>query len=83
MFLKPEKTVDFAERVGHPFAHLYSAGLISEVYASLLDLAAETERQVTSLGPADRIDIQSFIWVVGAYEDSDLRAPVESGVGDR
>jgi len=71
MFLKPEKTVDFAERVGHSFAHIYSADLEAEVYASVLEMAAETESKVASLHPADRIDIQSFIWVVGAYEESD------------
>lgn len=71
MFLKPEKTVDFAERVGHSFAHVYSADLGSEVYSSLLDMAAATENRVASLEPTDRIDIQSFIWVVGAYEEGD------------
>ena len=71
MFLKPEVTKDFADRVGHPFARTYSARLDPEVYESLLDLARETTEEIASLKPVDRIDIQSFIWVVGAYKDSD------------
>lgn len=70
MFLKPEKTMDFAERVGHEFANDYSASLNSEVYRSLLDLVQDTERQIAHLKPRDRIDVQSFIWVVGDYKDA-------------
>jgi len=69
MFLKPTVTVDFAERVGHRFASDYSSRLHPDVYASLLDLAANTEKELASLQPRDRIDIQSFIWVVGDYKD--------------
>lgn len=69
MFLKPEATKDFAERVGHRFAFDYEAGLKFDVYESLLDLADKTERELTDLNPADRIDIQSFIWVVGDYRE--------------
>jgi hypothetical protein len=39
------------------------------VYESLLDLVAKTEAELTDLNPRDRIDIQSFIWVVGDYKD--------------
>ena len=67
MFLKPEVTQDFARRVGHDFAHRYDSALEPEVYASLLDLASTTEHRIASLAPRDRIDIQSFIWVVGRY----------------
>lgn len=67
MFLKPETMKDFAGRVGHGFARTYRAALDFEVYESLLALAAETEREVQALEPRDRIDIQSFMWVVGAY----------------
>lgn len=71
MFLKPQVTVDFAERIGHPFASRYTAELKPTVYESLLSLAGETETAAASLKPADRIDVQSFIWVVGAYDDAE------------
>jgi len=65
MFLKPEATKDFAARVGHAFVHHYTPALDMAVYDSLLDLAAQTEREIADLNPCDRIDVQSFIWVVG------------------
>lgn len=67
MFLKPEITKLFADRVGHEFASQYYAHLDVGVYRSLLDLAARTSEAIRSLEPRDRIDVQSFIWVVGAY----------------
>ncbi len=67
MYLKPEATKDFATRVGHPLATIYGAQLDFDVYASLLDLVQQTENRLSDLGPRDRIDIQSFIWVVGNY----------------
>lgn len=70
MFLKPEKTKDFAVRVGHPFASDYTAALDVPVYESLLDLVAATEREISALQPRDRIDVQSFIWVVGDYGEA-------------
>lgn len=72
LFLKPEKTVDFAERVGHPFAFTYEANLDEVVYTSLLDLGRDVRAHVGALKPKDGIDIQSFIWVVGGYTDVDL-----------
>jgi hypothetical protein len=39
--------------------------LTPRVYESLLDFTAETEREIAALKPQDRIDVQSFIWVVG------------------
>lgn len=71
MFLKPEATRDFAVKVNHSFAHDYEAAIELPVYKSLLDLADWTQRQIASLQPADRIDVQSFIWVVGSYTDAD------------
>ena len=72
MYLKPEATKEFAVRVGHPLASLYRARLDFDVYASLLDLVDRTENELSDLAPRDRIDIQSFIWVVGDYrEDRD------------
>lgn len=69
MFLKPEATKDFAARVGHRFADDYEARLHLPVYESLLDLVAKTERELADMRPRDRIDIQSFIWVVGDYQE--------------
>ena len=69
MFLKPEATMDFAARVGHRFADQYEARLTFGVYESLLDLTAKTEAELAMLQPRDRIDVQSFIWVVGDYQD--------------
>ena len=68
MFLKPETTKNFSERVGHAFFNEYETQLKVEVYESLLDLADTTESKVKGLGPQDRIDVQSFIWVVGNYD---------------
>jgi hypothetical protein len=70
MFLKPEVTKDFASRVGHAFASDYDAKLDLPVYESLLDLVAKTEKEIEDLGARDRIDVQSFIWVIEAYEDN-------------
>lgn len=69
MFLKPEVSKDYAARVGHPFASLYEASLNFEVYSSLLDLVEKTSETLRDLQPRDGIDIQSFIWVVGAYRE--------------
>lgn len=69
MFLKPEVTKDFASRVGHRFANDYSPRLDISTYESLLALTSETEAKISELAPRDRIDIQSFIWVVGDYLD--------------
>jgi hypothetical protein len=69
MFLKPEVTKDFASRVGHRFASDYEPRLKIGVYESLLDLAVKTADELADLHPLDRIDVQSFIWVVGDYKD--------------
>jgi hypothetical protein len=69
MFLKPEVTKDFAARVGHRFAADYEPRLDFAVYESLLDLVSKTAGELAELKPQDRIDIQSFIWVVGDYEE--------------
>jgi hypothetical protein len=68
MFLKPDATMDFAERTGHRFAKIYSPALDIRTYESLLDLAEWTAKEIDDLEPHDNIDIQSFIWVVsGSY----------------
>lgn len=69
MYLKPEATKDFASRVGHRFSEEYEARLNMPTYASLLDLAAKTTSELRELKPRDRIDVQSFIWVVGDYQE--------------
>ena len=71
MFLKPTVTTDYAERVGHPFSYEYSPQLEARVYASLLELVEQTESEIADLKPTDRVDIQSFIWVVGRWSQKD------------
>lgn len=72
MFLKPAVTCDFAERIGHPFQYMYDPDISGETYEALLDLAAQTMEAIQPLGAQDLIDVQSFIWVVGAYREKDL-----------
>ena len=55
--------------MGHPFDRIYEARLNFDVYSSLLDLVDRTSLELDDLKPRDRIDIQSFIWVVGAYQE--------------
>ena len=69
MFLKPVVTCDFAERIGHPFQHEYEPGISAGVYESLLDLAKTTLAALKPHGAQDFVDVQSFIWVVGAYQE--------------
>jgi len=71
MFLKPTVTTEFASRVGHWFANEYSPMLDAAVYESLLDLASTTTEEIADLEPRDNIDVQSFIWTVGEYVESD------------
>jgi hypothetical protein len=80
MFLKPEAMTDFAARVGHRFASDYDPSLDIAVYESLLDLALRTSDELAELKPRDRIDVQSFIWVVGNYKED--VAPQEQRGGD-
>jgi hypothetical protein len=75
MFLKPEVTKEYAERVGHPFSLGYSSELTPIVYDQLLDLAQQTEKHIADLNPADRIDIQGFIWVVNRYKEESAAIP--------
>ncbi len=57
MFLKPVVTGDFAERVGHPFAHDYQPALDPAVYSSLLDLTRTTRESTRALNPRNNIDL--------------------------
>jgi hypothetical protein len=70
MFLKPAVTRDFADRVGHSFGRDYEEGLKPGVYERLLDLASKTQCEIADLAPRDLVDVQSFIWVVGAYQEA-------------
>ncbi len=69
MFLKPDISKEFADRVGHPFSSDYSTRLDPSVYESLQDLIAKTSESIADLSPADNIDVQSYVWVVGRYKD--------------
>lgn len=69
IFLKPEVTRDFAQRVGHSLARSYAADLDIGIYLDLLDLADEIRKSVIDLEPRDMIDIQSVIWVAGSYRE--------------
>ena len=61
MYLKPEATKDFAERVGHHFASDYEPRLDATVYDSLLDLAAKTAIELSNLGTGSTCRV-SFGW---------------------
>lgn len=79
MFLKPEATLDFAERVGHPFASAYGAAFEWRIYEQLLGLARRTSEEIADLKPRDMIDIQSLIWVIsGAYAGEKPRTTASS-----
>jgi len=71
IFLKPVVTKNFADRVGHSFSELYHPKLNTETYVSLLDMARTTQSETAELNPTDFIDIQSFIWVVGEYDENE------------
>jgi len=71
MFLKPEVTRDFAERIGHPFQYDYASDIRADVYQSLLELTEQSRLALASLKPRDHIDVQSFIFVIGGYADTD------------
>lgn len=80
-YLKPVVSKDFATRVGHRFAQDYQTRLEMGVYASLLDLVSKTEAELAVLKPRDRVDIQSFIWVVGAGDETNLPSVAAAGRG--
>jgi hypothetical protein len=69
IFLKPEVTKDFAERVGHGLARSYAADLDYGIYEDLLDMAGVIRQSMADLQPRDMIDIQSVIWVAGDYRE--------------
>jgi hypothetical protein len=66
MFLKPVVTRTAARAYGFDFQ--YSSRPSWNVYASLLEFAAQVRRDLRDLRPRDMIDLQSFIWVQGSDE---------------
>ena len=58
-----------------PLRSDYDSRLDLGVSESLLDLTSKTALELAGLKPRDRIDVQSFIWVVGDYQDSEQPAP--------
>ena len=68
IFLKPNVTRAAARAYGFEFE--YRSRPAWPTYASLLQFAAVTGRDLEDLRPRDLIDIQSFIWVQGSGEYS-------------
>jgi hypothetical protein len=66
IFLKPTVTRNAARAYGFDFH--YSSRPAWDVYASLLEFAAQVRRDNRDLRPRDMIDLQSFIWVQGSDE---------------
>jgi hypothetical protein len=72
IFLKPEVTQLAAEILSYDIR--YEPRVNWATYERVLGLAAEIKARLSALGqeelvPKDMIDVQSFIWVVGNYED--------------
>jgi hypothetical protein len=66
MFLKPEVTKSCADRM--LFDLNYKADLNWTTYSQLLVLSDALFNLLKPLGAKDYIDVQSFIWVIGAYD---------------
>ena len=66
MFLKPKVTQEAARAYGYDFD--YRSRPNFETYKSLLDFAGTIQKDMKDLKPADYIDLQSFIWVMGSSE---------------
>ena len=69
IFLKPQVTKRAAEKYGYDFN--YRSMPNWDTYKDLLDFAATIREDISALKPADMIDIQSFIWVLGSEEYPD------------
>jgi hypothetical protein len=65
MFLKPEVTKACAARM--TFNLNYDSKLNWVTYAQLIRLAQMLFNELEPLGAKDYIDVQSYIWVIGAY----------------
>lgn len=69
IFLKPNVTRLAAKKYGFDFQ--YRSQPNWNTYRSLLDFAATIRRDQRDLKPADMIDLQGFIWVMGSDEYPD------------
>ena len=69
IFLKPMVTKRAAEK--YRFDFYYSPRPNWETYNSLLAFAEQIRNDTKKLSPADNIDLQSFIWVMGSDEYPD------------
>ena len=65
MFLKPEVTKACAERM--TFNLNYDSKLNWVTYSQLIKLTRMLFRELQPMGAKDHIDVQSYIWVIGAY----------------
>ncbi len=69
IFLKPMVTKAAAKKYDYDL--LYKSPPNWETYESLLDFASTIKKDIANLQPRDFIDLQSFIWVLGADEYPD------------
>ncbi|OYW53242.1 MAG: hypothetical protein B7Z31_12020 [Rhodobacterales bacterium 12-65-15] len=72
MFLKPDFTRAFAERIGHRFQHDYVPQPNLQTYNSLLQMTETVRLALSDMQPQDNIDIHSFMWAAVKYRDSDV-----------
>jgi hypothetical protein len=73
VFMKPNATRKAAREYGFDFR--YKPTPRRDTYKSLLEFAETVRRDVKDLHPKDMIDIQSFLWVIGAdeYDEGESR----------
>jgi hypothetical protein len=69
IYLKPTVTKRAAEKYGYEFE--YSPKPSWTTYESLLNFAEQIRTDTKKWKPADMIDLQSFIWVMGSEEYPD------------
>jgi hypothetical protein len=69
VFYKPMVTRRAAAAYGHDLP--YASRPSWEGYAALLDFVQRVEADIADLRPRDRIDVQSFLWVLGSDEYPD------------
>lgn len=67
MFLKPEVTQECAVRV--MFDLQYTTELVPAPYCRLLEMSRNLLDQLRPLGARDFLDVQSFIWIIGTWDD--------------
>lgn len=77
VFLKPEFTRQFAERIGDPFQFAYESRPNPETYLALLQMTERLRRELADLGPRDNIDLHSFMFATNEYTEADVRRIVQ------